>query len=164
MPEKPAEEVALKPVKPSAEQKGISIKGIDNILYHTAKCCYPVPGDSLVGFITRGKGVTIHNKKCHNLERLAVDNARLVDVEWRQDGEARYPARLLVESVDKPGVLANLSTLVSSENVNISHLQAISTPDQKAQITFIVEVRDKKQLAAIIQKIASMDGVLRVKR
>ena len=56
MPEKPAEEVALKPVKPSAEQKGISIKGIDNILYHTAKCCYPVPGDSLVGFITRGKG------------------------------------------------------------------------------------------------------------
>ena len=88
--------------------------------------------------------MTIHNKKCHNLERLAVDNARLVDVEWRQDGEARYPARLLVESVDKPGVLANLSTLVSSENVNISQLQAISTPDQTAQITFIVEVRDKK--------------------
>ncbi|OGW56811.1 MAG: GTP pyrophosphokinase [Nitrospirae bacterium RBG_16_43_8] len=164
MPEKPEEEVALKYVKPSAEQKGISIKGIDNILYHTAKCCYPVPGDSLVGFITRGKGVTIHNKKCHNLERLAADNARLVDVEWRQDGEAKYPARLLVESVDKPGVLANLSTLVSSENVNISHLQAISTPDQKAQITFIIEVRDKKQLAAIIQKIASVDGVLRVKR
>ena len=108
--------------------------------------------------------MTIHNTKCHNLERLAVDNARLVDVEWRQDGEARYPARLLVESVDKPGVLANLSTLVSSENVNISHLQAISTPDQKAQITFIVEVRDKKQLAAVIQKIALMDGVLRVKR
>jgi len=163
-PEKPAEEVALKPIKPSAEQKGISIKGIDDILYHTAKCCYPVPGDSLVGFITRGKGVTIHNKKCHNLERLAVDNARLVDVEWRQDGDTRYPARLLVESVDKPGVLANLSALVSAEDVNISQLQAISTPDQKAQITFIVEVKDKKQLAAIIQKIASMDGVLRVKR
>ena len=116
------------------------------------------------GLLQGARGVTIHNKKCHNLERLAVDNARLVDVEWRQDGEARYPARLLVESVDKPGVLANLSTLVSSENVNISQLQAISTPDQKAQITFIVEVRDKKQLAAIIQKIASMDGVLRVKR
>ncbi|NCO67407.1 MAG: GTP pyrophosphokinase [Nitrospirae bacterium CG_4_10_14_3_um_filter_44_29] len=163
-PEKPAEEVALKPIKPSAEQKGISIKGIDDILYHTAKCCYPVPGDSLVGFITRGKGVTIHNKKCHNLERLAVDNARLVDVEWRQDGDTRYPARLLVESVDKPGVLANLSALVSADDVNISQLQAISTPDQKAQITFIVEVKDKKQLAAIIQKIASMDGVLRVKR
>jgi GTP pyrophosphokinase len=66
--------------------------------------------------------------------------------------------------VDKPGVLANLSTLVSSENVNISNLQAISTPDQKAHITFIIEVRGKKQLAAIIQKIALMDGVLRVKR
>ena len=164
MPEKAPEEAAAKPAKPVAEQKGISIKGIDNILYHTAKCCYPVPGDSLVGFITRGKGVTIHNKKCHNLERLAIDNARLVDVEWRQDGDTTYPARLLVETEDKPGVLAGLSALVSAENVNISQLQAISTPDKKAQITFIVEVKNKKQLTAIIQKIASVDGVLRVKR
>jgi len=164
MPEKAPEEAAPKPVKPAAEQKGIRIKGVDNILYHTAKCCYPVPGDSLVGFITRGKGVTIHNKKCHNLERLAVDNARLVDVEWRQDGDATHPARLLVESVDRPGLLANLSALVSAENVNISHLEALSTPDKKAQITFIIEVRDKKQLTALIQKIALMEGVLRVKR
>jgi len=164
MPEKPSEEIAPKQAKPSAEQKGISIKGIDNILYHTAKCCYPVPGDSLVGFITRGKGVTIHNKKCHNLERLAVDNVRLVDVEWRQDGDTRYPARLLVETEDKPGVLANLSALVSAENVNISHLEATATPEKRAHISFIVEVRDKKQLAAIIQKIALMEGVMRVKR
>ncbi|TAL24513.1 MAG: bifunctional (p)ppGpp synthetase/guanosine-3',5'-bis(diphosphate) 3'-pyrophosphohydrolase [Nitrospirae bacterium] len=164
LPEKPVEEIVHKHAKPPAEQKGISIKGIDNILYHTAKCCFPVPGDNLVGFITRGKGVTIHNKKCHNLERLAIDDARLVEVEWKQEGETTYPARLLVEAVDKPGILANLSALISSVNVNIRHLEAGSTPDQKAHIGFILEVKDKKQLAALIQKIASVDGILRVKR
>lgn len=164
LPEKPAEEIAAKHAKPPAEQKGISIKGIDDILYHTAKCCFPVPGDNLVGFITRGKGVTIHNKKCHNLERLAIDDARLVEVEWKQEGETTYPARLLVETVDKPGILANLSALISSVNVNIRHLEAGSTPDKKAHIGFILEVKDKKQLTALIQKIASVDGILRVKR
>lgn len=164
IPEKPSEGIAPKAVKPLTEQKGISIKGVDNILYHTAKCCFPVPGDNLVGFITRGKGVTIHNSKCHNLERLAVDDARLVDVEWKQEGDATYPARILVETVDKPGILANLSALISSVDVNIRHLEASSTPDKKAHIGFILEVKDKKQLAALIQKIASADGILRVKR
>lgn len=164
LPEKPAEEVTTKTVKPQVEQKGISIKGIDNILYHTAKCCFPIPGDNLVGFITRGKGVTIHNRKCHNLERLAIDDARLVDVEWKQEGDSTYPARLLVETVDKPGILANLSALISSVNVNIRHLEASSTVEKKAHIGFILEVKDKKQLAALMQKIASVDGILRVKR
>jgi GTP pyrophosphokinase len=164
MPEKPAEELIHKTLKPLPEQKGISIKGIDNILYHTAKCCFPIPGDNLVGFITRGKGVTIHNRKCHNLERLAVDNARLVDVEWKQEGEVTYPARLLVESIDKPGILANLSALISSVEVNIRHVEANSTPDKKAHIGFILEVKDKKQLAILMQKIASVDGILRVRR
>lgn len=168
LPEKPQpkadEEVAPKIVKPLAEQKGIRIKGIDNILYHTAKCCFPIPGDNLVGFVTRGKGVTIHNRKCHNLERLAVDDARLVDVEWQQEGDAIYPARLLVETVDRPGILANLSALISSVDINISHLEASSTPDKKAHIGFMLEVKDKKQLTALMQKIASVDGILRVKR
>ncbi|MEK6581914.1 MAG: bifunctional (p)ppGpp synthetase/guanosine-3',5'-bis(diphosphate) 3'-pyrophosphohydrolase [Nitrospirota bacterium] len=164
LPEKPVEEIVSKHARPPEEQKGISIKGIDDILYHTAKCCFPVPGDNLVGFITRGKGVTIHNKKCHNLERLAIDDARFVEVEWKQEGETTYPARLLVEAVDKPGILANLSALVSSVNVNIRHLEASSTPDKTAHIGFILEVKDKKQLTALIQKIASVDGILRVKR
>ncbi len=164
LPEKPAEEIIPKITKPQEEHKGISIKGIDNILYHTAKCCFPIPGDKLVGFVTRGKGVTIHNRKCHNLERLAIDDARFVDVEWKQEGDATYPARLLIETVDKPGILANLSALISSVNVNIRHLEANSTPDKKAHIVFILEVKDKKQLAALIQKIASVDGILRVKR
>ncbi|MDI6889321.1 MAG: bifunctional (p)ppGpp synthetase/guanosine-3',5'-bis(diphosphate) 3'-pyrophosphohydrolase [Thermodesulfovibrionales bacterium] len=165
VPEKPVEEVpAAKVTRPLKEQKGITIKGVDNVLYRTAKCCFPVPGDRLVGFVTRGRGATIHREDCPNLERLAVDNARLVDVEWRAVGDATSPAKLFVETVDRPGILANLSALISSVNVNISHVEASSTEDKKAHIVFVLEVKDKSQLSGLTQKIAQMEGVLKVSR
>jgi guanosine-3',5'-bis(diphosphate) 3'-pyrophosphohydrolase len=166
MPEAPAEEEipAVKIAKPQKELKGITIKGIDDILYHTAKCCFPIPGDGLIGFITRGRGVSIHRKDCPNLDRLAVDDARLVDVEWRTEGDSTSPARLYVETVDRPGMLASLSAVISSVDINISHLEASSTEDKKACITFILEVKDKDQLSRLTQKFAQLDGVLRVSR
>ena len=165
VPEKPEEEVPVtKIIRPQKEQKGITIKGVDNVLYHTAKCCFPIPGDGLVGFVTRGKGVTIHRKDCPNLDKLAVDNARLVDVEWKTEGDATSPVRLLIETVDKPGILANLSALISTVNINISEITASSTEDKRAYITFILEVKDKKQLSGLTHKIAQMEGVLKVSR
>ncbi|MGE5894834.1 MAG: RelA/SpoT family protein [bacterium] len=158
-----------KPAAPAKEKtkvsdyKGISIKGIDNILYHTAKCCYPVPGDSLAGFVTKGKGVTIHRRDCPNLQRLSSDDEKIIDVNWTPSDNERTPARLLVETVDKPGVLAGLTSLVSSEDVNIAHLEAISS-DQRARITMILQVRDREQLLNITQKISASQGVLGVKR
>jgi len=166
MPEEPLEEEipSEKVTRQPKEHKGLTIKGIDNVLYHTAKCCFPVPGDRLVGFITRGRGATIHRGDCPNLERLAIDNARLVDVEWKSAGDATSPAKLFVETVDKPGILANLSALISSVNINISHVEATSTEDKKAHIIFILEVKDKNQLSGLTQKIAQMEGVLKVSR
>jgi guanosine-3',5'-bis(diphosphate) 3'-pyrophosphohydrolase len=165
MPEKPVEETVItKIVKPPKEQRGITIKGVDNVLYHTAKCCFPIPGDGLIGFVTRGRGVTIHRKDCPNLDRLAVDDARLVDVEWKSEGKATSPVKLLIETVDKPGVLANVSSLISSVDVNISNLTATSTEDKKAHISFILEVKDKKQLLGLTHKIAQVEGVLKVSR
>jgi GTP pyrophosphokinase len=165
LPEKPAEETPVaKVLKPPKEQKGITIKGIDNVLYHTARCCYPIPGDGLIGFVTRGRGVTIHRKDCPNIDRLALDNARLVDVQWKAAGEATSPVRLLIEAVDKPGILASLSAVISSVNVNISNATVNSTEDKKSHITFILEVKDKSQLSGLTQKIAQLEGVLKVSR
>jgi GTP diphosphokinase / guanosine-3',5'-bis(diphosphate) 3'-diphosphatase len=166
MPEKPAEEIPLsaKPVKPQKEQKGITIRGVDNVLYHTAKCCFPIPGDGLIGFVTRGRGVTIHRKDCPNLDRLALDNARLVDVEWKREGEATTPVRLVIETVDRPGILASLSALISSVNVNISTITASSTEDKKSHIIFILDVKDRTQLSGLTHKIAQIEGVLKVSR
>lgn len=158
------EEEAVKIRKPAKEHKGISIKGIDNILYHTGKCCFPVPGDSLVGFVTIGKGVTIHRKDCLNLERLAIENARLVDVEWQPSSQSTANTRLHVETVDKPGILANLSVLISSLNINIVHLEAASTQDKKGHITLVIEVKDLAQLKSLMHKITQMEGILRIRR
>ncbi len=158
------EEEAVRVRRQVKEHKGVSIRGIDNILYHTGKCCFPVPGDSLVGFVTVGKGVTIHRKDCLNLERLAIEDARLVDVEWNPSPDVTANTKLYVETVDKPGILANLSALVSSLNINIAHLEAISTQDKKGHITLIIEVKDLSQLKVLMQKISQMEGVLRIRR
>jgi len=164
VPEKPEEVKPIKPVKVKKEIKGITIKGVDNILYHTAKCCFPVPGDGLIGFVTKGRGVTIHRKDCPNLDRLAVDDARLVEVDWKIEDNSTTPVKVFVETVDKPGILANLSAVISSVNINISHVEASSTEDKKAHIYFILEVKDRNQLISLTQKIAQLEGVLRVKR
>lgn len=142
----------------------ISIKGVDNVLYHVAKCCFPVPGDRIVGFITKGKGVAIHRKECHNLERLALDNARMIDVEWSQDEEITSQARIYVETIDKPGILANLSSLISAANVNIIFLKASSTPDKRGLIELTLDIKNKNQLINLLNKISQMDGVMNVRR
>ncbi|MFN3740329.1 MAG: RelA/SpoT family protein [Thermodesulfovibrionales bacterium] len=143
--------------------KGISIKGMDEILYHTSRCCYPVPGDDLVGYVTRGRGVTIHRRGCPNFEKLAVDEARIIEVTWKAD-DSLAPAKLYIEALDKPGILASISSLISSFNVNISGVKAFSTPDKRAHLELILQVKDKLQLSGIIQKILQMEGILNVKR
>jgi GTP pyrophosphokinase len=164
MPESQVEEEVVKVRKPRKEHKGISIKGIDNVLYHTGKCCYPIPGDNLVGFVTIGKGVTIHRRDCPNFERLAVEDVRLVDVEWKTAGDDTANTRIVIETIDRPGILAKLSALISSVNVNINHLEATTTQDKKAHITIILEVKDNSQLKSLMQKIGQVEGILRVRR
>jgi GTP diphosphokinase / guanosine-3',5'-bis(diphosphate) 3'-diphosphatase len=162
LPEKPVEETPVpRVIKPQKDHKGITIKGVDNVLYHTAKCCFPIPGDTLIGFVTKGRGVTIHRKSCPNLDRLALDNARLVDVEWKSEGDAKSPVRLLIEAVDKPGILASLSALISSVNINISNATINSTEDKKSHITFILEVKTEASCQALSRRSHSLKVSLR---
>lgn len=164
-PEKTAGLETPKVVKTVPDKKSvINIKGVDNILYHVAKCCFPVPGDNIVGFITRGKGVTIHRKECSNLERLAVNSERLIEVEWIRDDNVTTPTKLFVESIDKPGILANLSALITSANINISSLKANSTHDKRALFEFTLEIKNRNQLLTLLNKISQMEGIVNVRR
>jgi GTP pyrophosphokinase len=153
-----------KPVKQLKEHTGITIKGVDNVLYHTAKCCFPVPGDSLAGFITRGKGVTVHRSDCQSLQRLATDKARLVDVDWAPQNDSKAYARLLVGTVDRPGVMAKLTATISGAEINISRLEVATTPERTARIMFVLEVQDKAQLQRLMNKLVQTEGVLNVNR
>lgn len=165
MPEKPEEDIVPKVSKPPSSHRSIiKIKGIDDVLYHIGKCCFPVPGEKVIGFITKGKGVTIHRLDCVNLKRLALNSERLVDVEWSHDGDVTSPVKISIEAMDKPGILANLSALISAANVNISYIKANTTSDKTAIIELILEIKNQKQLFDIQNKIAQMKGVLNIRR
>jgi GTP pyrophosphokinase len=151
--------------KPTGKQAGgIHITGIDNLLYTTAKCCYPVPGDRIIGFITKGKGVTIHREECNNFQRLSLDEARLVTLTWNTETTSTTITRIYVETIDKPGILANLSNVISTFNINLSHMEAKTAQDKHAHFVFTLEVSDKVQLTNLTNKLLSSDGVIRVSR
>jgi len=153
-----------KKTKKQEESKGITIKGVDNIMFHRAKCCYPLPGEKVTGFVTRGRGVSIHNVNCPTLDTHTIDVDRLVDVEWSVNKESSYAIKVQVVTDDKRGLLAELSAVLSTNNVNINHLDASATHEKQALFNFILEISDKKQLDGIMKKLSQINGVIEVKR
>ncbi len=145
------------------EGKGIRIEGIDNIMFHRAKCCYPLPGEKVTGFVTRGRGVSIHIVNCPTLDTNTIDMDRLVDVEWTGD-ESTYSVKVQVLTVDKRGLLAELSAVLSTNNININHLDASATYEKQALFNFILEIKNKRQLDQIMKKMAQINGVIEVRR
>lgn len=138
------------------------IKGIDNVMVRYAGCCNPVPGDKVIGFITRGRGVTIHTADCQNV--IDDDPNRRVEVEWDSTKEYIYPVRIRVYSEDKKGLLAEISHSLSSNEANIKNAKVDTTEDKKAISTFEVEIRDLNHLNRVIRAIEKIKGINRVER
>jgi GTP pyrophosphokinase len=165
-PERIEKHMVRKDTRRIAGERGIKIKGVDDIMFHRSRCCYPLPGEEVVGFVTRGRGVSIHTVDCPNLESLTVDRDRLVDVEWVTNGDSdtTYSVRISIYTVDKTGVLADLSGAISASGININHIDASSTRDKQAHFNFILEVKNKPQLNEILKKLSQLSGVIEVKR
>lgn len=161
-----AEKLPVRKETKKEEEKGIKIKGVDDIMFSRSKCCYPLPGEQVVGFVTRGRGVSIHIVDCPNLDSLTIDRDRLIEAEWVVDGDSdsTYTVRISAYTVDKTGILADLSAVISANNINITHIDASATYDRQAHFNFILEVKTKSQLADIIRKLSQLDGVLEIKR
>jgi GTP pyrophosphokinase len=138
------------------------IKGIDNVMVRYAGCCNPVPGDKVIGFITRGRGVTIHTADCQNA--MDDDPHRKVEVEWDSTKEYSYPVRIRVYSEDKKGLLAEISQSLSSNKANIKNAKVDTTEDKRAVSTFEVEIRDLNHLNKVIKSIEKIKGIHRVER
>ncbi len=150
----------IKKKKPS--KGGIRIEGMDDIVVHLGKCCYPVPGDPVVGFITRGKGVTIHRYDCNVIKD--ADPARLIEVTWESSDEQTYPVKLMVLSVNKIGMLASISSAIAKESANIVNANVDSTSDNKGIAFFTVEVKDLNHLNNVISSIKRIKDTISVKR
>ncbi|MBM4779952.1 MAG: bifunctional (p)ppGpp synthetase/guanosine-3',5'-bis(diphosphate) 3'-pyrophosphohydrolase [Archangiaceae bacterium] len=141
---------------------GVTIGGIDDVLVRFARCCNPVPGDAIVGFITRGRGVTVHQSGCE--KALATDPERKVDVAWDVKGDFKRAVTLRVMTVDRPGLLADMSQIFSKKGVNISQANCRVTGDDRAVNTFECVISDLKQLNDLIRSIEKLTGVHSVER
>ncbi len=152
------------PVIPAAAE-GIRIDGVDDILVHFAKCCNPLPGDEIIGFITRGRGVTIHSADCPNIIAFRFDRERQIAVQWDDRVKMPHQVKILVTiGEDRPGLLAEISTAISSTNTNIAQAEVKVTEDKRGLNTFVLEVVDLKQLQVTMQAIRRVRGVMGVER
>ncbi|HYG70540.1 MAG TPA: TGS domain-containing protein, partial [Anaeromyxobacteraceae bacterium] len=141
---------------------GVRINGIEDVLVRYGKCCNPVPGDDIVGFITRGRGVTVHTTACDKV--LGIDPERRVDVAWDVKDGFKRPVSIRVITGDRPGLLAKISQTFSEAGVNISQANCRTSPGERAINDFEVTVGDLKQLNTVIRSIERIDGVFSVER
>lgn len=146
---------------------GVVVDGIGDIMVNYAKCCNPLPGDGIVGFVTRGRGLSVHRRDCDKIAHLEPE--RLVTVSWAQkrgggDLPSRHSVSVRVYCTDKPGLLANISQSFSDSGVNITQAHCLTTDDRRAVNTFEVLVNDLDQLKAAMRKIQQIKGVYRVER
>jgi GTP pyrophosphokinase len=143
----------------------VRISGVHDLLVRFAKCCAPVPGDGIVGFITRGRGLTVHGRDCLTVAKNVLDKERLVVVEWEAGDPAKRPVRIAVYiGRDRPGLLAEITSAISSRQGNIIKAEITVTEDRKGLNHFVVEVDDLRQLQEIMQAIREVKDIVNVER
>ena len=146
-----------------SRSKGIKLQGIKNLMVTFGKCCNPIPGDEMVGFVTRGRGITVHHSSCKSLPLLNEESDRLMPVEWDVARSDIFNVRLKVESFDRKGMLKEITEVISSSNINITSVD-MKVKDVLSTGYFIVQVNNLKQLDRVINKVSKIPGVDGVER
>jgi GTP pyrophosphokinase len=144
------------------KDSSIRIEGIDGVVVRFAKCCNPIPGDKIFGFITRGRGLTVHVADCPNVD--TYDDQRKVPVSWELNKQYSYPVRLKVSGEDKKGLLSEISSVMSSHKANIVSAQAMTYPDRSAAGIYEIEIGHMSQLQKIIRSLQKIKGIRSVER
>lgn len=148
--------------KPRPVRGGVKVHGVENVMVHFGRCCQPLPGDRVVGFITRGRGVTVHAADCPNLQ--AADPNRLIAVDWNTDQKSSHPVRVRVVCVDRKGILATIAQTLSQADVNITNARVQTSQDKRAVGIFEVEVTDLKHLEGALRAIRRIEEVMEADR
>jgi guanosine-3',5'-bis(diphosphate) 3'-pyrophosphohydrolase len=152
---------------PGDQDLVIKVKGIDDLLVYRAKCCNPIRGEAIVGYVTRGKGIAVHSLSCTNVQNLLYEVERKIDVEWARSTSAPFPVKLTVLTEDRPGMLSQLTTALFDEQTNIRSLETRADDvhhSTGAIIDMTIEVKDKKQLERIVTAVRRISGVRDIER
>ena len=145
-------------------EERITVKGTGDLLIYRAKCCNPIMGEPIVGYITRGKGVSVHSQTCSNVTNLMYDPERRVAVEWERGAEAAYEVRISVDVEDRPGLLAAITAILAGMNTDIRNAEARTFDDRTAAIDVTLRIQDLKHLEKVVKSIRSVNGVIDVER
>lgn len=144
------------------KDNAVIVDGMDDVMVRLARCCNPIPGDPIKGYITRGRGITVHTANCNRVD--VGELARTIDVEWNQNFEFKHPVNIRVVTHDKPGILSSISKTINGGGVNIRSAMAKSLPDRKGSFIFEVEVKDYSELLRTISAVESLEEVISVVR
>ena len=145
-------------------EERIKVKGTDDLLVYRAKCCNPIMGEPITGYITRGKGVSVHSQNCPNVTGLMYDPGRKVAVEWEKGGEGAYEVQIAVGVEDRPGLLAAITALLAGLSTDIRTAEAKTFDDRTASIHLTLRIHDLKHLEKVVRSIRGVSGVIDVER
>ena len=161
---KPPATAAVGQRKRSAQ--GIRVKGVENLLVRFARCCNPVPGDEIVGYITRGRGVSVHRADCNNLPSQENDEeaARVIEVEWEESAEANYAVDIEIRGHDRKGLLNEVLSVVAESKTNIAAVSGRSDKNKLALIHMTILIRNVEHLQSVVDKIKRVRDIFSVQR
>ena len=146
-------------------EDAIIVKGVDNLLTTRARCCNPLRGEDIIGYISLGKGIVVHNKRCKNVQQLMINKDRIVEVEWAQnDSKEIQSVSLLATTENRTGMLAGITNAIADIKTGIRNASARVSGNDKGLIEVTVEVYDKKHLDKVINSIEQVPGVITVER
>ena len=161
-------EHAMKHPHISGSKSGIVVKGIEDVAVRFSKCCSPVPGDEIVGFVTRGRGISIHRNDCINILNLSeTDRSRLIDAEWQTDGDKlneKYLADIRIYADDRPGLLGDVSRVFTERGITIITLNSHMGKNRVATMSMSFEISGRDELKSIVDKLRNIDGVIDIER
>lgn len=150
--------------KKSSNSNGIEVVGVDDVYVRLSQCCNPVPGDSIIGFITRGRGVSVHRTDCPNAADLKRDPDRLIEVKWAEDISASFQVEIFVEAVDRLRLLQDVTVFLADQGVNILSCQTTTNRDDLVEMRFLFEVSDVERIDKILREILTVEGVFGARR
>ena len=168
-PEKIATELPLQqPVNVSQQKSGsyINIEGVGNLLTLLARCCQPIPGDPIIGYITKGRGVSIHHEDCRNIKAAQKFRCeRTIDVKWGTDSPQKYPVALVIEAEDRPGLIRDISSVITTEKITILGLNSrVNKLKNRAYITLTVEINQLELLDKLLRDLRKISEVIIAQR
>lgn len=150
--------------KKASSNNGIEVVGVEDVYVRLSQCCNPVPGDEIIGFITRGRGVSVHRADCPNVADLKRDPSRLIEVRWAKEIAASFQVEIFIEAVDRLRLLQDVTIFLADQGVNILSCQTVTNKDDLVEMRFLFEVSDTERIDKILREILTVEGVFGARR